>query len=141
MYPVLGNIVLLGVAGCLRLRHAFGAAPMRALVLWGAGAALLVLLPWRLVEVETTVRPFAMAHRALLERPEKLLAIDILGVWYGADLIRNDPLFLHSPKVMRLMPGMERDPVFLEGLRRGEVGVVGQDELVSYGMTPTTVPR
>lgn len=136
MYPVLGNMALLAALGCKILSDRLGEPAGRSFVMVGLGATLVLVLPWRLVEVETTVRPFAEARAALMERPESVLVLDMAEIWYGNDLIRNDPLFRDTPRLLRPVAGMHGDPTWQRWMAREDVGFVSHEELLSYGLTP-----
>ncbi len=42
--------------------------------------------------------PFAAADRFLREIKEPLVIVDTTPIWYGQDLVRNDPFLANTPK-------------------------------------------
>ena len=108
IYGVLGNLVLLAVAGWYELREAIGAEKAVNFLIVTLALALFVQLPMRGVQAESFVRPFASASRYLQKRPESFILLDPSKVWYSQDFIRNDPFLRHWPKFffsLGIVPG------------------------------------
>jgi hypothetical protein len=64
--------------------------------------SLLVVLPWQAVQVHDFVRPYASAAAAIAGAKADVVIVDPTDVWYGQDLVRNDPLLRARPKVLGL---------------------------------------
>jgi hypothetical protein len=134
VHQVLGNLCLLGAGGIGTVTAAIGARRTRAWLSAGFATATVVQLPLRLHDTEQFVRPFALGHEYVRSRNATIVLVDGESVWYGRDLIRNDP-FLRLPVVarrQRLSPG------FIEQMRRafpGGVLELSDDELLKLGMT------
>jgi hypothetical protein len=106
----------------------------------GLAIALLVQLPWRLYETEAFVRPFAAANEFIRSRKEMVVVVHGDRIWYGRDLVRNDP-FLAQPIVIRaslLAPGAIPS---IERTFPGRVLDLGDADLLRLGMTPVRGPN
>ena len=107
-YQVLGNLVLLAAAGVPVLQSVLGDRRTRAVLAFGVVTALVVQLPLRFVRIERFVRPFAAANALVQSRAERIVVVHGESIWYGADLVRNDPFMRGAPAVLRaqlLAPG------------------------------------
>jgi hypothetical protein len=137
-YQVLGNLALLGAAGIAPLRDALGAR--RALqVAWaGIVAALVIQLPVRVVETERFVRPFAAAQAYVRSRPADVVVLHTDSVWYGRDLVRNDPFLRGQPVVVGTGMLQLSDREALRQALPGRVIDVTDAELLALGMTRWT---
>ena len=62
----------------------------------------MVLLPWRVYQVHAFVSPYAAAVEAIERSNADVVVVDVLDIWLGPDLIRNDPFLRNSPKVLSL---------------------------------------
>jgi len=134
-FQVLGSLALIAAEGIPALVSALGARRARGWVFAGVGLALFVQLPLRLVQTERFVRPFAAGVAYVRSRPEPIVLVHGDSLWYGGDLIRNDP-YLASPIVLRRNA---LAPTAIEQIERafpGRVYEVGDAELLRLGMTP-----
>jgi hypothetical protein len=61
----------------------------------------LVALPVRAWQVHGFVAPYARASAAIARTDADVVLVDDRGVWYGADLVRNDPFLTNRPVVLR----------------------------------------
>ncbi len=133
-HPVLGHLALLAVPGWQVLRHHLGRRPALRFVAVCTLFAALIQLPIRALEVEAMIRPFARAQQYFRSLPEPAVLVHPGMIWYGQDLIRNDPFLADHPKVLAL-PGLNRAQ--FERLRaRGPVRIVTQRELAALGLFP-----
>jgi hypothetical protein len=92
------------------------------------------------MEVERFVRPFAAASAWVESQPAAVVILPTASVWYGRDLVRNDPYFGPGPRVMYEIVS----PAGLDTLERrfpGRVRVVQPAELVRLGMEPVVGSR
>ena len=129
VHPVLGNLVLLAVAGLPQA----GVDRARAGLATGVllGVSMLVLMPWRFAQVEERIRPRAEAGAFIASLDADIVLVEADVVWFGDDLVRNDPLLRNRPLVMAapLLTATQRTA--LEGQR---VVVVGPAELAPFGI-------
>jgi hypothetical protein len=133
-HQVLGNLCLIGAEGVGTMTSALGAKRTRAWLSVGFAAAILIQFPQRLRDTEQFVRPFARAQEYVQSRRATVVLIASEPIWYGRDLIRNDP-FLTFPIVAR----RERlSQHFVDQMRSaipGGVLELSSEELLRLGMT------
>ena len=80
----------LDAAGQARGRAVFGAV---------AAASLLILFPIRAWQVHDFVHPYAMADAEIRGAKAGAVIVDDGGIWFGVDLVRNDPYLTNRPLV------------------------------------------
>ncbi len=134
VYQVLGSLCLLAAAGVPTVRAAIGEVATRRWLAVGIGFALLVQVPLRLLQTERFVRPFAAANEYVRSRKAHVVLLEADEVWYGHDLLRNDP-FLADPIVVSasmLSPGVV---AAIEHTYPGRVERVTSEQLLQLGMT------
>lgn len=106
LHGLLGTLSLLAAWSWTRLADAqdSGAqrATARAVFAAAAAASLLILLPIRLWQVHAFVHPYAVAERAIQASHADVVLVDSEAMWFGADLVRNDPFLRNRPLVMDL---------------------------------------
>jgi len=91
--------------------EAAGPDPRPALVAAGVALTLAVLLPLRLWQAHRFVAPYAAAERAIQASPAEIVLVDDASLWFGVDLVRNDPWLARRPVAMeaaKLTPGQAR---------------------------------
>ena len=135
LHGLLGALSLLAAWSWTRLADAQDPAARRAaraVFTAAAAASLAILLPIRLWQVHAFVHPYAVAERAIQATPADLVLVDSRAMWFGDDLVRNDPFLTHRPLVMAL--GALK-PEQLQALcGRYRVGVFGRAEAKAAGM-------
>jgi hypothetical protein len=139
-FQVVGSLALIAAEGVSTVSSVLGARRTRAWLATGLALALVVQLPLRLVQTERFVRPFAAGVEYVRSRPQAIVIVHGGGLWYGNDLIRNDP-YLARPIVLR---ADALAPAAIAEIRRvfpGKVVEVTEDELIRLGMTPTAAAR
>ncbi len=131
----LGSFALIAVFGWQWLRARLAAAEWRR---WRNALVGLTLfstavgLPLRAFQVDRFLTPFVDSLAYLSQREEQVVLVDRYRIWYGTDLIRNDPLLRNAPKIL--------DPYSLSSdeLRtlcaKTSVRYVGAEELAPFGM-------
>jgi hypothetical protein len=137
VYGTLGNLVLLGALGLSTLGELYGRERVRSVVIASVLCTLAVQAPLRATQISRFVQPFAVAMRALHDASSSAVVVPSRLIWYGMDLVRNDPdgaapLVLDGPKV---------SPRTREALQRafpGRVWYVRPEELASFGLTAGT---
>jgi hypothetical protein len=134
-YQVLGSLALLAAASTPWLVSAAGARRAQWLLAASFALAVVVQVPLRFVQGERFVRPYAAAYRHVLGRPGDVVLVHTDSVWYGRDLIRNDPYLDGQPVVLnaRLLTPRMRDAIV--EAHPGRVVDVSSSELLRLGMT------
>ena len=133
-YQVIGNLLLLAAAGAEPLRAALGDRRARGVVAAGLAVGAVIQLPVRLVETAGFVGPFAAADAFVQSRPERVVVVRGDSLWYGADLVRNDPyLERGSPLVLRARWLAPNTTQVLQRLMPGRVVEMSDDELARRG--------
>ena len=94
--------------------------------------SLLVLLPWRAYQAHALVTPYATAGDAIGKSRADVVIVDFVEIWYGSDLVRNDPFLRGSPKVMSLF---NLDETLLRELcQRYDVALFGPQDAPRFGL-------
>jgi hypothetical protein len=99
----LGSAALIAVWGWLWARQTLSAMDRLKLARFSAVlllAGIIIALPLRARQTEAFVHPSALAEKYIKDLPVDLVFIDVLDIWFGIDLTRNDPLLRNTPKVM-----------------------------------------
>lgn len=73
-------------------------------------ASVLVALPVRAWQVNRFLTPYARASAVIAKTEADVVLLDDRGVWYGQDLVRNDP-FLRNRPVVVLLKSVRRWPL------------------------------
>lgn len=134
-FQVLGSLCLLAAAAVPSVRAALGDVATRRLIAAGLAVALLFQIPLRLRETRQFVRPFATAYDYVRSRDALVVLVSGDSIWYGRDLIRNDP-FLERPIVVSLGALAPGSAEMIERTYPGRVVRVTDGELLRLGMTP-----
>ena len=139
-FQVIGSLAIIAAAGVPAVSGALGARRARAWLAGGLALAVVVQLPLRLVQTERFVRPFAKGVAYVRSQPRAIVIVDAGRLWYGDDLIRNDP-YLARPIVLRrdaLAPAAIAE---IERVFPGRVVRVSEEQLLRLGMTPVASRR
>jgi hypothetical protein len=92
----------------------------------------LFFLPLRAVQVEELVRPSSAAAAFIQRTPAEVVLVDEETIWYGRDLVRNEPFLRSSPKVLAASRMSEAE---LSRLCKGyRIEVVDIDNLATLGI-------
>jgi hypothetical protein len=140
VYQVLGSLCLLAAASVPVVEAAVGRVATRRWLAAALVIAVLGQLPARLLQTERFARPFAKAHSYLQSRDARVVLVSGEHIWYGRDLLRNDP-FLRGPIIVnehKLAPGTAEA---LERALPGRVVRVRDEEMLAFGMTPRNPRR
>jgi hypothetical protein len=135
LHGLMGSACLLAAWGWTRLGE--GAPPAQAKVQGAVlatsiAATLLILLPLRAWQAHAFVHPYAVAERTIQAMDADLVLVDGTGVWFGDDLVRNDPFLTNRPIVLDLVtlrPAHVRDLC-----SRYSVAVYGQSDAKRAGI-------
>ncbi len=133
-HGTLSCFILLAVAGWDSLGREIGAPAARRYLTAGVVASLLVALPLRCYQAESYIGPFARAAEAIHALPAQLVGVNLLGTWYGADLIRNDPFLENSPVVAVAIPGFMTTGEVRALQRLGKAQIVTKEQLGVFGV-------
>ena len=131
-YAVVGSLMLVAVAGLRTVAASDGERPVARLVALSLILSVVVQLPLRTVQVAEAVRPLAASLAYIRALPAAAVTVPIGEVWYGLDLLRNDPLLRNHPVVVH-----DRGASALDSLRAvtgGRVRAVRPEELTALGM-------
>jgi hypothetical protein len=95
-------------------------------------AAALILPPLQAWQTRAYVRPYAAAARAIAGTDADVVLMNGADVWFGEDLVRNDPFLRNRPKVMYL-PFLDDRAV--RGLcARGKVALFDVEDARRFGI-------
>jgi hypothetical protein len=97
--------------------------------------AVVVQVPWRMWQGERFVRPYAAAYRHVAGKQADAVLIHGDSIWYGRDLIRNDP-YLARPVVLASKLLTREGRAVIEAAHPGRVVEVKDGELLQLGLTP-----
>ena len=133
-YGVLGNLVLLAVAGWFYLKESLGLRKAWGFVVLSTILAVLVQFPLRCLQVESFIRPFARSDQYIQSLPYSFVLIDPTEVWFSQLLVRNDPFLRNHPKILFAPYVNEEQLAKLKTL--GTVHAVKPEELAHFGLHP-----
>jgi hypothetical protein len=133
-YGVLGNLILLGVAGWFYLKESLGIRKAWGFFLLGTTLALLVQFPLRCLQVESFIRPFARSAQYIQSMPYSFVAINPTQVWFAQLLVRNDPFLRNNPKILFAHDLTKDQLARLSTL--GTVHTIQPEELAYLGLHP-----
>lgn len=139
-YQVLGSLALLAAAGVPSLVAATGARPAQWLLAGALAVAVVVQIPLRIWQTEHFVRPFAAGHRLVGSQQADVVLLHMDSVWYGRDLIRNDP-FMQRPVVVNARRLTPQGRLTIERAHPGKVVDVTNDQLLRAGMFRSLRPQ
>ncbi len=142
-YSYMPNFVLLGMAGFCHFRKNFSRAQLDMAI----AISLIVFclqLPLRAWSCRDVVEPFALASEYLHTRPVETVILDTNCIWYGQDLVRNEPGLEKLPRIVFLRRLDAASLMFLE--KKGKYEIVNDKTLAAFGIhsvlaksqTPTT---
>lgn len=143
-HPIIGNMIVLALAGYAQLRAAPEAPGARRLTETAAllilGSAL-VLVPGRMVQVHEKVAPRAAVQRAIAAIDADVVVIADLPVIFQYDLVRNSPFLTNRPLIMALPPKTPEPlaAALPEPLRGARVHVLTMQDLTAFGLPRGTL--
>jgi hypothetical protein len=134
LYGVLGNLVLVAVAGWFQLRDSLGVRKAWGFFVLATAVALLVQFPLRCLQVESFIRPFARSARYIQSLPYDYVVVDPSQVWFAQLLMRNDPFLRNHPRVLFAQYLTPEQLAALSSL--GTVHLLQPQELARCGLHP-----
>jgi hypothetical protein len=133
-HPVLGNLVLFGLAGLVALVREHGWRSVSGGLTFLSAASVL-FLGARALQVEAKVGPRAAVQKALAAMDADLIVVDVSGPWFGPDFVRNDPFLRNRPLFEFSLTGTSQaGPEFSE-----RTFVVGRSEATALGLPELTL--
>jgi hypothetical protein len=146
LHGFLGSLSLIAAQGWI---HVTERAPRMArtpalALLSSVLLSLFVLLPWRAYQVHAFVEPYASAAEAIKHAGADVVVVDPTNIWFGQDLVRNDPFLRTSPKVLSL-PKLD-EALLTDLCRRHDVAIFDREAARQLGMRivqslPTTAEQ
>ncbi len=100
--------------------------------------SLVVALPWQAWQVHAFVRPYASAAATIARAKADVVIVDPTDIWYGQDLVRNDPFLRASPKVLSL-PWL-KEAQLAELCRRYDVAIFDRADAQRLGLRIVSSP-
>jgi hypothetical protein len=135
-HGVLGNLVLLAVAGGLRIQNHLGNQLLRRMAWSTTLWAVVVILPLRAWQVERIVRPYADAMDYIEHsRGVDIVLVDPDSAYFAQTLVRNDPFLNNHPWVM--FTNELTDDQVTELHRRYAMRRLSGADLASFGLIPS----
>ncbi|HUI96625.1 MAG TPA: hypothetical protein VLX44_12785 [Xanthobacteraceae bacterium] len=139
LHGFLGGLSLMAAQGwiCITDRDSRPSrAPALALAL-SVVVSLVVVLPWYAHQVSAFIKPSETAVAAIQRSDADVVIVDGTDIWYGQDLVRNDPFLRTLPKTLLLS---KLDATRLTELcRRYDVALFDRTDAERIGMA--IVPR
>ncbi len=136
-YSSIASFVLVATAGWQHFHSDLSPMQISKLVRLSL-AGFCVQFATQAMEARQVVEPFANASRYLHSRPIETVVIDTNRIWYGQDLVRNNPGLDHKPTVLFLRR-LDKDSI--QSLdARNSYEVYRYPELKAFGLTPRIVP-
>jgi hypothetical protein len=141
IHGFLGSVALLAAAGWVRLTD--GPRSVAAPRAWAAfGVAVVftvaVLLPIRLAQVARFNTPYVRAQEAIQHSGADVVIVDPRGMWYGDDLVRNDPYLGPGPKVMKFT--LLKAPQVRDLCARYKVALFNRFDGAAFGIIASSRP-
>ena len=135
----LGSLILLTVFGWVRL--ATGKPHLRTDLNRAVGLCcavmLLIAMPLRAIQVDRVTSAASASIRHIQRIDRDVVLVDLAGIWFGQELVRNDPFLQQRPKIL----GMQM--LTADQLRTlcntYTVAVVDHYDLAEFGVRPTGV--
>lgn len=122
LHGLIGSICLLAAWTWTRLTDALaeGEQPRaKTAFAMAAVVSVLVLAPVHAWQASAFLSPYARASAAIAKTDADVVLVDDRGIWYGQDLVRNDPFVRNRPVVLWL--GGLSEPQVREVCGRGGV--------------------
>ncbi|MCB9948062.1 MAG: hypothetical protein H6842_09575 [Rhodospirillaceae bacterium] len=137
LHVCLGSFALIAAYGWVALKRDLAPASARrtaAALVAAAAIGVVVGVPLRAVQAHRFAHPFAEAQAYVERLPVDAVLIDTAAIWYGTDLVRNDPFLRNTPKLMAV--GQLTDGQLETLCRDRDVAFVGLADLSALGLRP-----
>lgn len=144
VHGLIGSAALIGALGWIELTARATPSDMRAargIALASTAVAVLILLPVHALQMRGMINPYATAVAAISATKSEAVVIDTIGIYYGDDLIRNDPYLRNRPLTFDI--GHLDDALIRMLCSRMRVTVFDRSDAARFGIVqtdPTTHP-
>ena len=138
LHVCLGSLVLIAIYGWQALTQGAPREFIRqigASLVFAAAIGTVFGLPWRAVQAQRFTQPLVEAQALVEQLPVDVVIIDTNAIWYGVDLVRNDPLVANTPRLMALEALTAQQLTSL--CRQHEVAIVTYGSLSLSGIRPS----
>lgn len=138
VHGLVGSAALIGALGWIQLSDR--SAPTGMAAAWGIAAittavALFLLLPVHVLQMRTKIGPYAAAAAAIRAKPTEAVVIETVTIYYGDDLVRNDPYLRNRPLIFDI--GQLDEKLLRELCARMTVSVFDGKDGARYGIITT----
>lgn len=134
LHGLIGNAVLLAVAGYISLTSGAAGAGRRAVggTIAVLTAAAILLIPLHAVWMRARIEPLANAYRAVASSTAGAVVIDTIAIDRGNDLVRNEPDLANRPLTFDI--GLLDDALVHELCSRMTVTVFTGEDAARFGV-------
>ncbi len=134
LHGFLGSLSLMAAQGWIALAGPGPQRPRASVLALAASlvVSFLVVLPWHAYQVRAFVTPYTAAVEAIEHSGAAAVIVDPTDIWYGQDLVRNDPFLRTPPKMLSLQKLDE--PLLAELCRRGDVAMFDRADAQRLGI-------
>ena len=131
LHPVLGNIAILAAFGLLNVGPALSGKLCRV-ALWATAFTFIIGVPLRAYQMHTVIAPMDRAMNYIEGQSADIVLVDTKSIWYGSDLVRNDPFLTNSPIVLSNAHLSDKNLAML--CQINTIKLVAAEELMTFGI-------
>jgi hypothetical protein len=129
--PVLGNVLLLSSLGLVKSSEK--TALWSRMTLCAILIAFFIQLPIRCFEVRQFVQKFALPYQKISKLDADFVIIDSSNIWYGNELVRNDPYFQNRPLLL-LNQHLSEENLKQLNSQQFKIEMLQYDDLIKLGL-------
>lgn len=133
LHPWLGAMAVVAAAACAVPPAALDPRRLARFAGLAVAVSAVVLVPWRLAQVDGKVGPRARAQAWLQGLDADMVAIDTEALWFGGDLVRNDPFLRNRPLLLMRTPRTEA--LLGAPIAEGRIVTGVEDDLRAFGVS------
>lgn len=136
LHGLLGNISLIATFGWVQLKNHSQIKNRNINLVFITSCIFMIILalPLRNWQTEKEIAPYANSMQFLQNQSVDILLIDGNTIWYGQDLVRNDPTLTNTPKIMLLQSlNNEKLKTLCE---KYTVKLITLKDLIKFGIKP-----
>lgn len=137
-HPILGNLVILAVAGADMLRREHARRLLETALLLIVASAV-VLVPLRLLQAERKVGPRAEVQEAIAATDADIVLVPRLDIWFLGDVLRNGPALTNRPLIMSMTGPLEDLEDLPAPLRDKRIRVLTEADFEAFGLPRGTL--
>ena len=138
LHPVLGNMAILATFGLLCAASAM-ADRLRHLAVLFTALTILIALPLRANQANFVITPMEGAMKFVRSRDADTVLVDTSSIWYGNDLVRNDPFLRNRPLILAVGDLSDQHLTIL--CENGSINLVNEDNLSKFGIKGNYQPN